>query len=88
MKGFCPVTYLEGKQRYIFTFNWLLYHLIFSVLFSKTHSLVHRYEALVRGKIEYAAEYMQKIYVFDTDQKRHKFMRFGYLCMFLIFDSL
>uniref|UniRef100_H2UNG5 Uncharacterized protein n=1 Tax=Takifugu rubripes TaxID=31033 RepID=H2UNG5_TAKRU len=34
-----------------------------------------RYEALVQGKINYAAEYRGKIYFFETEQKRHKFMR-------------
>ncbi|TWW68860.1 Adenylate kinase 9 [Takifugu flavidus] len=34
-----------------------------------------QYEALVQGKINYAAEYRGKIYFFETEQKRHKFMR-------------
>uniref|UniRef100_H3AND6 Adenylate kinase 9 n=1 Tax=Latimeria chalumnae TaxID=7897 RepID=H3AND6_LATCH len=48
LQGFCPVTYLDGKQRY---------------------------EALIPGSIDFAVEYRDKIFIFEAEEKRQKFMR-------------
>ncbi|XP_026174949.1 adenylate kinase 9 isoform X2 [Mastacembelus armatus] len=81
MKGFCPVTYLDGKQRC--TDHCILYYFQFSLssTSNQLHSSVHedvfvlRYEALIRGKMEYAVEYKGQIYIFETKQKQDKFLR-------------
>ncbi|XP_055490932.1 adenylate kinase 9 isoform X2 [Leucoraja erinacea] len=48
MQGYCPVTYLDGKQRY---------------------------EALIPGRIDFAAEYRGKIYLFQDEKHLDQFMR-------------
>lgn len=45
----------------------------------KLRSFVPRYEAMVQGKTEYAVEYRERIYVFETKQKQDKFLRYGAL---------
>ena len=34
-----------------------------------------RYEALVRGNMEFAVEYRERIYIFETKQKQEMFLR-------------
>ncbi|KAI4890937.1 hypothetical protein NFI96_033193 [Prochilodus magdalenae] len=34
-----------------------------------------RYEALVRGNLDFAVEYREKIYIFETEEKQNKFLR-------------
>ncbi|XP_068087386.1 adenylate kinase 9 isoform X2 [Hyperolius riggenbachi] len=48
LKGYCPVTFVDGKKRY---------------------------EALVPGHIEFAAEYREKIYIFESEEKLQTFLR-------------
>ncbi|XP_038656937.1 adenylate kinase 9 [Scyliorhinus canicula] len=47
-QGYCPVTFLDGKQKY---------------------------EALVPGHIDYAAEYRDRLYIFQDEEHLDKFMR-------------
>lgn len=44
---------------------------------------VLRYEALVRGKMEYAVEYRERIYILETKQKQDKFLRCGAISLYI-----
>ncbi|XP_076129296.1 adenylate kinase 9 [Alosa pseudoharengus] len=48
LKGYCPVTYGDGKQRY---------------------------EALVKGNMEFALEYREKMYTCESEEKQERFLR-------------
>lgn len=51
---------------------------------TKYDSFVPRYEALIQGKMEYAVEYRERIYIFETEQKREKFLRFEAFCVLFL----
>lgn len=51
------------------------YHVLRNTCRPPKYLFVYRYEALVRGQMEYAAKYREKIYIFETEQKREKFLR-------------
>ena len=48
--------------------------------------LVIRYEALVRGNVEYAVEYREQIYIFETKAKQDKFLRCGTISLYCMFQ--
>ncbi|KAM7340577.1 hypothetical protein ACRRTK_001192 [Alexandromys fortis] len=62
LQGYCPVTYLDGKQRQA---------LIFA---GQTHTPA-RYDALVPGNIQYAVEYRDRIFICESEEKLQKFLR-------------
>lgn len=79
------ICYQHTQNRRAYS-RWLKYCQILNALISLLHLFslpgVVRYEALVRGKMEYAVEYRERIYIFETKQKQNKFLRFVSLCIF------
>lgn len=47
-----------------------------------------RYEALVRGKMEYAVEYKERIYICKTEKERDMFLRCGTLFAYFLLTRM
>ena len=68
-QGFCPVTYIEGKKRYmhIYVRN--------SVVHCPALHSSNRYESLVPGNCMFAAEYRDNLYCFASETHLDLFMQ-------------